>query len=71
MSIGQRIYEAIRARAKEKGIKICEEIKLLGVSKDTARNWRIAKHDPGAWIIAEMCRQGYDIAWILTGDESR
>lgn len=68
MTIGQRAAQAIKNRAKQKGITFVKECDLLGTNRQTAKNWKYGRTNPGSWIIAEMLRQGYDIEYILLGE---
>ena len=69
LSMGERAYAAIKARAQEKGITFAEECQLLGTSHITIACGKRKKSNSGSWLIAEMYRQGYNIGWVLTGEE--
>ena len=66
MTIGQRAAQAVKERAEEKGVDIKCEAEGLKTSQFTVRDWKYGKI-PGGYILAEMCRQGYDVIYILTG----
>jgi hypothetical protein len=69
MTIGERAYECVKARAEETGTTQRYQIELLGVSWQTKKAWREGICDPRAIILAEMCRRGYDVIYILTGEK--
>ena len=68
MTIGQRTAQVIKERAKEKGITIKQECEEIKTSQFTVRDWAKGSKIPGGYILAEMCRQGYDITYILIGE---
>ena len=69
MTIGERAFQAIKARANEKGIPFQDECEALGTHSSTIRYMHWNKTNPGSWLIAEMLRQGYNIEYVLLGDE--
>lgn len=68
MAIGQRAAQAVKERAEEKGITIKQECEELKTSQYTVRDWANGSKIPGGYLLAEMCRQGYDVIWILSGE---
>lgn len=68
MTIGGRAANEIKKRAIEKGIDIKQECEGLKTSQYTRRDWANGKKIPGGYLLAEMCRQGYDVIYILTGE---
>ncbi len=68
MTIGQRAAQAIKERAEEKGIDIKQECEELKTSEYTVRDWRYGK-TPCGYLLAEMCKHGYDVIYILTGEK--
>lgn len=67
MTIGQRAAQAVKERAKEKGITIEQECEAIKTSKSTVYDWATCM-TPGGYILSEMYRQGYDVIWILSGE---
>lgn len=68
MTIGQRAAQAVKERAKEKGITIKQECDVIKTSHFTVRDWAATSKTPGGYILGEMCRQGYDVIYILSGE---
>ena len=70
MTIGERALEAVRNRAKERGITFRSECEQLQTSDNTALSWKKKGTNPSSYVLAEMCRQGYDVIYILTGEKT-
>ena len=68
-SIPIRAFEAVHARADEKGISFNAACNELGVSRMTVNGWKRNGNCPLTLTLAEMCKQGYDIPYILTGEK--
>lgn len=68
-TIGQRAVKAIRQRAKENGVAELDEFALLGIEPRIKRGWEKEGINPSAKFLQNMAREGYDIMWILLGDE--
>lgn len=68
MTIGQRAVQAIRERAKGNGTTFKSECQLLLMSDTNVLVWSKGSVNPRADILAEMCRQGYDMTYILIGE---
>lgn len=67
MTIGIRAANAIKAQAAKEGITAKEECVRLKTSEHTMQSWVHGKI-PGGFILAEMCRNGYDVIHILIGE---
>ena len=67
MTIGQRAYKAIRDRADRRNME--KEYDRLGIPQNTASAWKRGKCDPGGYYLRVLALAGYDIYWILTGEE--
>ena len=68
MTIGQRAAEAIREKAKFKGLDFRTECSNIGVPAQTVSCWKVGHCDPGSFYLAEMYKLGYDVIYILTGE---
>lgn len=68
-NIGKRAAKAIRERAKRNGIKLEEESMKLYVSRKVMNDWEIHNRNPSAYFLQQMALAGYDVYWILTGQE--
>lgn len=68
-NIGQRAAQAIRERAKKKGTKVEEESLKIYVSRKVMNDWEIRNRNPSAYFLQQMALAGYDVYWILTGQE--
>jgi DNA-binding transcriptional regulator YiaG len=69
MTIGQRAVQAVEQRAKETGLSKKQVCKNMGTSWDAVRYWKREKSNPGCYMLQRMYYAGYDIMWILLGDE--
>lgn len=69
MTIGERAAQAIREKAKEKGIPIYKELENIGTQRNAFHVWEKCNIDPSGYFLQQMALNGYDIYWILTGKE--
>lgn len=69
MTVGERAVKAIRQRAKENGVPVCYEQEKLDLPRKTFRTWAKENMNPSAYFLAQMALQGYDIHYILTGED--
>lgn len=69
-TIGQRAVWAIEERCVERRTKKQEEMPKIGVPSSTLSFWRHGKTEPSGFILAAMAKEGYDVMWILTGEQS-
>lgn len=67
MTIGERARKAIYERAEKNGTSVLRECAELDLNNTCFRDWG-TRTNPSAFYLAEMCRHGYDIVWILTGE---
>lgn len=68
MTIGERAVQVIRERVKEKGTTFKHECELILTRDTNVLGWCKRNINPRADILAEMCRQGYDMTYILIGE---
>ena len=68
-NIGKRAAMAIRERAKQNGTKIGAESLKVDVSRKTMNDWEKRNMNPSAYFLQQMAFAGYDVVWILTGEE--
>lgn len=68
-NIGQRAAQAIRERAKQNGTKLEEESLKVYVSRKVMNDWERRSVNPSAYFLQQMALSGYDVFWILTGQE--
>lgn len=68
LTIGQRAAKAVRQRAPRK--MLAQEIKRIHSSHASYGQWKCGKTNPSPYVLARMAVLGYDIYWILTGQES-
>ena len=66
-TIGNRAFNEIKKRAREKGIAPYKEEEILGISSTSLYRWRTT-FDPAAFYLAKMYYFGYDVIYILTGE---
>ena len=57
----------IRAAAAENDVSITFELECLGIDRYSLYTWDHGKAAPGAKYLANMCKMGYDINYILLG----
>jgi hypothetical protein len=69
MTIGQRVAQAVKKRAREQNISLDLERAFIGVESKSFRDWKNGKCDPSAYYLQQLAMRGYDIMWILLGDE--
>ena len=67
-TVGQRVAEEIRVRAFPDSHR--EELTALGISYDCYSKWRSGKTNPDAYALGKLAGAGYDIAYLLTGEEN-
>lgn len=68
-NIGKRAAKAIRERSQENGTKLEEESMKIYVSRKVMNDWEIRNRNPSAFFLQQMALSGYDVYWILTGQE--
>lgn len=68
--IGIRAADAVRKKAKESGLPLWGELRLLGISHNVVYAWGKGSATPGGVILANMLKRGYDINYILLGKEN-
>ena len=69
MTIGQRAVSEIQEHALRKHINLGDEIANIKGNRNSFRLWKIGRVDPQAYALQQMALAGYDIHWILTGEE--
>ena len=69
MTIGERVVQAIRERAKQNGTTLEVEKRQLGISQGCYTGYKYGRFDPSALVLQQMLRNGYDIVWILGGNK--
>jgi hypothetical protein len=70
-TIGQMMALAVDKRAEEKGITAKEECNNLGIPHETYRDWKKRILCPSSFYLKRLAHAGYDVMWILLGDESQ
>lgn len=68
MTIGQRAVQLIRERVNKNGTTFKHECELITTTDTNVLVWSKGYVNPRAVILAEMCKQGYDVIYILTGE---
>ena len=68
VTISQRAAECIRKRASETGTSFQHQVDLLGTSMATVKYWKRGKGNITSYYLAEMYKHGYDVIYILTGE---
>lgn len=69
-NIGKRAAQAIRERSKKNRTKLEEESMKVYVSRKVINDWEIHNRNPSAFFLQQMALAGYDVFWILTGQEA-
>lgn len=69
MTIGQRAYQAVMETAERKGISFLKECARMDVNPGLVKEWK-TRNNPSANILQVLAKGGYDIHYILTGEES-
>lgn len=69
MTIGQRAAQLIKERAKKNNRRVEWELLELEIHEHSFRDWVAEKTNPSAYFLQNMARNGYDIMYILVGDE--
>lgn len=69
MTIGQRAALAIRRRVRFGKVK--PELDRLTIPTGSYERWKLGKGDPQSYWLQQMAFAGYDIHWILTGEQHR
>ena len=67
--IGKRAATAIMERAARNGTTKSQEQEILNLTRKTFRLWRMGENAPSAYFLQQMALAGYDVFWILTGQE--
>lgn len=70
MTIGERAYKAIKEKASKKGISFARECAEIGFSNRAAIYWVRGNAVPGGYILSLMLKNGYDLNYILLGEET-
>lgn len=65
--IGIRAFEAVCAMARHRGTTITKEADRLGLYQAQIYRWKY-RQAPCAAMLELLCRAGYDVVWILTGE---
>lgn len=68
-NIGKRAAKAIRERQKQNGTKLNEELIKVDLSRKVMNDWELRGRNPSAYFLQQMALAGYDVMWILTGQE--
>ena len=68
-SIGQRAFRAVEKRADENGTSVLIEMAILGAERTSYRAWEKGEGNPSAYYLRQLALRGYDVMWILLGDE--
>ena len=68
MTIGERAVKAICDRAKANGTTDIIECAFLGINPRTLEDWK-KRYNPSTYFLQQMVYHGYDVIWILTGEE--
>jgi hypothetical protein len=66
--IGIRAFEAVRAMSRRRGTSISREVARLGLWQPEVYRWGRGQA-PNAANLELLCLAGYDVIWILTGEE--
>lgn len=66
--IGLRAARAIREMAKNNETSVAFEMSCLKAHQSQINQYERCISDPGAAILANMARNGYDVIYILTGE---
>ena len=69
-TIGERTAKAIRDRVKKNNSLLKDELRKIDVSRRALLSWELYGMNPSAYFLQQMALEGYDIMWILTGEES-
>lgn len=68
-TIGKRAAWAFDKRCVETRSRKGKECAKLNVTPATVSNWRTGDTEPRGYHLQQMARNGYDVMWILLGDE--
>lgn len=68
-TIGKRAAWAFDNRCVETRSKKGVELAKLNITPGTMSNWRTGDTEPGGYHLRQMALNGYDVMWILLGDE--
>ena len=71
LTIGQRASRLIDGRSWDTKLPVTTLMQNLGTSRQVYYNWRNAKEEPSAGLLAKMALAGYDVLWVLTGMEKQ
>lgn len=66
--IGKRAAQYVKQNAARKGIAYTREFESMELTGYRLHDWE-NKHNPSALNLATLAMHGYDILWILTGEE--
>ena len=70
-AIGHRAAALVKARAAAEGTSIWAQTRKIDVSRQQFYQWaRVNGVAPSALILSRMAYYGYDVGYILTGQES-
>lgn len=70
MTIGQRAVKLIRQRAKEQGTSLKKQLDRIQCERYNFNNWETKGVNPTAFFLQQMYLDGYDVIWILTGEQT-
>jgi hypothetical protein len=68
-TIGEIAAYAVRGRCVQNRTKLYQELKTLDVSPRLLWCWEKKGFSPTAYSLSKLARAGYDVMWILLGDE--
>lgn len=70
MTVGQRAAMAIKRRAASVGVSPEKIMIDMGSCRKTLNDWDRRDLNPSAYWLQQLALNGYDVYWILTGEES-
>lgn len=67
-TIGERAAKAIMRRVKYGSVK--PEMERMDIPVPNFYGWANGTKNPSAYYLQKMAFNGYDVLWILTGEEN-
>lgn len=67
-TIALRAIQQINRRANEKDVDVPALLRRIGVSRELFWRWKKNKGDISAYYLQQMALDGYDVVYILTGE---
>lgn len=67
MTIGERAALAIKRRVRYGKVK--PELDRLTIPHGSYERWKLGKGDPQSFWLQQLALAGYDVHWILTGQD--